>query len=90
MKWTVKVLPQAAKTLKSLDNTNKRKLLDFLNNDLPNLENPRQRGKALQGNLRGMWRYRVGNFRLLCRIFDSEVIISVVEVGHRSNIYKSH
>jgi len=90
MKWIVRILPQAVKSLKNIDKSNQKRLLNFINNDLPALENPRQIGKALQGNLQGMWRYRVGDFRLLCRIFDSEVIITVVEIGHRSKIYKPH
>lgn len=54
---------------------------------LQTLENPRERGKALVGNLIGFWRYRVGDYRLLCRILDQELIISVVEIGHRREIY---
>lgn len=54
---------------------------------LQTLENPRERGKALVGNLIGFWRYRVGDYRLLCRIIEQELIISVVEIGHRREIY---
>lgn len=54
---------------------------------LQTLENPRERGKSLVGNLIGFWRYRVGDYRLLCRIIDKELIISVVEIGHRREIY---
>ena len=54
---------------------------------LQTLENPRERRKALVGNLIGFWRYRVGDYRLLCRIVDQELIISVVEIGHRREIY---
>lgn len=51
-------------------------------------DNPRLTGKALQGKLSGLWRYRVGDFRLLCRIEDNELIILVIEIGHRKEIYK--
>lgn len=54
---------------------------------LQDLENPRERGKALVGNLLGFWRYRVGDYRLLCRIVDKELVITVVEVGHRKEVY---
>ena len=54
---------------------------------LQNLENPRERGKSLVGNLIGFWRYRVGDYRILCRIIDQVLIISVVEIGHRKEIY---
>lgn len=54
---------------------------------LQTLENPRERGKALVGNLIGFWRYRVGDYRILCRIIDQELVITVVEVGHRKEVY---
>lgn len=55
---------------------------------LQELENPRLRGKALVGNLVDFWRYRVGDYRLLCRIVDEELVIVVVEVGHRKDVYE--
>ncbi|MDD5267428.1 MAG: type II toxin-antitoxin system RelE/ParE family toxin [Methylococcales bacterium] len=53
-----------------------------------NLDNPRAIGKALQGNLKGLWRYRVGDYCLVCQIFNSELIVMVLEIGHRKDIYK--
>lgn len=52
------------------------------------LEDPRAIGKALSANLRGFWRYRVSNYRIICEIDDDKLIICVVEVNHRKNIYK--
>ena len=60
-----------------------RKFLD----SLKNLQNPRTRGKELVGNRRGIWRYRVGDYRILCQIKDKELCIFVVEVGHRKEVY---
>lgn len=54
---------------------------------LEKLEDPRTEGKALVGNLIGFWRYRVGDYRLLCRIRDQELVIVVVEIGHRREVY---
>ncbi|MEI6745635.1 MAG: type II toxin-antitoxin system RelE/ParE family toxin [Methylococcaceae bacterium] len=49
--------------------------------------NPRLQGLALQGDLKGLWRYRVGDYRLVCQINDGELIVLVVEIGHRSVVY---
>ena len=54
---------------------------------LQELQNPRIRGKGLVGNRAGMWRYRVGDYRILCRIKDDVLEILVVEIGHRRNVY---
>lgn len=51
------------------------------------LDNPRSRGKALVNNLKGLWRYRVGDWRIICDIVDEEIIINVLELGHRREIY---
>ncbi len=55
---------------------------------LENMENPRQTGKSLSGKLKNYWRYRVGNYRLICKILDDELIITVVALNHRNKIYK--
>lgn len=54
---------------------------------LETMNDPRSSGKMLVGNLIGFWRYRVGDYRLLCKIIDNELIIVVVEIGHRKEIY---
>ena len=54
------------------------------------MENPRQKGKDLVGELKGMWRYRIGKYRIICEIQDKQVTILVVEIEHRSKVYKSH
>lgn len=60
----------------------------FINDQLPYFKNPRQTGKALQGDLKGLWRYRVGDYRLIVQIKDDELIILVVELGHHKDIYR--
>lgn len=79
-------LNKARKQLAKLDNSVKRRILDYMD-EVAKLENPRERGKMLVGNLIGFWRYRVGDYRLLCRIIDEELVITVVEVGHRKEVY---
>lgn len=76
----------AKKQFKKIDNSVKKQIVDFLA-EVEKLENPRVRGKALVGNLRGLWRYRVGAYRIFCEIRDQELIILVVEIGHRREIY---
>ena len=74
------------KQLKKLDNSIKKKILVFLEN-LETLSDPRSVGKPLVGNFRGFWRYRVGDYRLICKIEDKKLIIVIVEINHRKNIY---
>lgn len=83
---TVIYLEKARKQISKLDNVSKRRILDYMD-DVAQLENPRERGKMLIGNMLGLWRYRVGDYRILCKIRDEELIITVVEVGHRREVY---
>ena len=83
---TVIYLEKARKQISKLDNVSKRRILDYMD-DVARLENPRERGKMLIGNMLGVWRYRVGDYRILCKIRDEELIITVVEVGHRREVY---
>ena len=55
--------------------------------EVGHLENPRSRGKALVENMRGLWRYRVGDYRVICEIHEERIIISVLKIGHRKNVY---
>lgn len=83
---TVIYLEKARKQISKLDNVAKRRILDYMD-DVARLENPRERGKMLIGNMLGLWRYRVGDYKILCKIRDEELIITVVEVGHRREVY---
>ena len=75
------------KQLKKLDAAISKRVLDYLE-QIELLDNPRSRGKALTSNLAGLWRYRVGDYRILCRIRDDKLIITVIEIGHRSTVYR--
>ncbi|HIV98498.1 MAG TPA: type II toxin-antitoxin system RelE/ParE family toxin [Candidatus Ornithospirochaeta avicola] len=76
----------ARKQLKKLDKTIQKRILDYMD-EVGRLENPRSRGKALFENMRGLWRYRVGDYRVICEIQESRIIISVLKIGHYKNIY---
>ena len=74
------------KQLTKLDKTMQKRILDYMD-EVALLENPRSRGKALVENMRGLWRYRVGDYRVICEIQEARIIISVLKIGHRKNIY---
>lgn len=76
----------ALKQLKKIDITNQKKIKQFIL-DIQELNDPRLKGEALKGKLSNYWRYRVGDYRLICDINDSEIIITVVRIGHRKDIY---
>jgi mRNA interferase RelE/StbE len=86
--WTVKLSDDAKRDLQKFDKSVQKRITSFLLERLQNTDNPRSTGKALQGKYSGLWRYRMGDFRLLCRIEDNELIILVIEMGHRKEIYK--
>ena len=60
----------------------------FLRKRLEPSSDPRQWGKALQGEKRGLWRYRVGDYRLICDIHDERITILILELGHRKDVYR--
>lgn len=88
--YKIELSKTAEKELKKLYKTNKTAYNSIFNfiEKLDNTTEPRQNGKALQGNLKGLWRYRVGDFRIVAEIIDDKVIILVLDVGHRKEIYK--
>jgi mRNA interferase RelE/StbE len=85
--WKVKFNSHAERTIKALEHQTKRRLESFFD-DLMIHDNPREIGKALSGDLKGLWRYRVGDYRVICQIKDSELVILIVELGHRKDVYK--
>lgn len=71
-----------------LDKSTQRYIFNWLIKHLDNVENPRYSGKSLTGNKQGLWRYRIGNYRVIVDISDTNCVIIEVEVGHRKFIYK--
>lgn len=71
-----------------LDKSTQRYIFNWLIKHLDNVENPRYSGKSLTGNKQGLWRYRIGNYRVIADISDTNYVIIAVEVGHRKFIYK--
>lgn len=79
---------KATKQLRKLDKPIRALLLSWIEKHLENTDNPRLHGKDLTGNLAGLRRYRVGDYRLICEIDDDRLIILALEIGHRKSIYK--
>ena len=88
MKYTVVFSKEALKDLKKLDRHTAALIIGWVRKNLEGCDNPRAHGKGLTANLSGKWRYRVGDYRLLADIQDDKVVIMMLRVGHRSEIYK--
>lgn len=88
MAWRIKFTKEADKALRKMDKTTAGRILDALE-EVSRLDDPRLRGKALVGNLAGLWRYRIDDYRVVCDIEDGELVILVVDAAHRSKVYKA-
>lgn len=88
--YRVETTPRFDRDFKKLDRYTQKMLKGWIVKNLLDTENPRQHGKALVGNLAGAWRYRIGEYRLLCHIDDGELIILALTVGHRREIYRQN
>ena len=88
MKYKVEYLPQVFKTLEKMDKFTKRIIVEWIEKNLVDCENPKLFGKPLSANRAGQWRYRVGDYRILAKIEDEKLIILVIAVGHRREIYE--
>lgn len=75
------------KSLRKLDIQAQKIITNWVENNLLNCEEPRFSGKPLTGNFKGVWRYRIGSYRLLAKIDDDKLIIFAIDVGNRRNIY---
>lgn len=88
MAWRIELTDTAERALKKLDPDSRRRIIGFLKERVATSANPREQGKALQGELRSYWRYRVGSYRVICRIEDEVMRVLVVRIGHRKDIYR--
>ncbi|HSZ19907.1 MAG TPA: type II toxin-antitoxin system RelE/ParE family toxin [Candidatus Acidoferrum sp.] len=89
MAWKIEFSEQADRELTKLDPQHSRRILKFLQERIAKLENPRSIGKALQGSRLGeLWRYRTGDFRIICKIEDNRLVVLVIRIGRRNDIYR--
>lgn len=87
MVWTINYSERALKSLRKMDKQNARRIVDFMDSRIAALDDPRLSGKPLKGELGEFWRYRVGDYRILCEIRDDELIILAATIGHRKEVY---
>ncbi len=88
MSWQVVVTQTAERQIKKLDRTAQLSILRFLRERIEPCDDPRQWGKPLRGEKRGLWRYRVGDYRLICDIQDEKITVVILEVGNRKDVYR--
>lgn len=87
MSWAYRFTESALKELKDLDRGAQVEILAYLDTRIATAADPRRFGKPLKAKLAGLWRYRIRDFRLICRIQDEQLLVLVVRVGHRKNVY---
>ena len=88
MNWVYRFDERALKELKKLGHEAQRQILAYLDKRVARNADPRSFGKGLKAELAGLWRYRVGDYRILCQIKDRELLVLVVAVGHRKDVYE--
>jgi mRNA interferase RelE/StbE len=86
--WTVEVDDRARRELRRLDRPVQRRLLAFLSERIATPDDPRRLGRPLTGPRTGLWRYRLGAYRLICRIEDAGLVVLLVRVAHRGEAYR--
>lgn len=91
MVWQIEFTEASLKQLKKMDRAVAKRIVEFMKIRIAAQHDPRISGKALQGKSLGIyWRYRIGDYRIICDIQDQKLIVLVVEVGHRKDIYSGH
>jgi mRNA interferase RelE/StbE len=86
--WTIEFLPAARKELKKLGRAEAARIIDTLETRIAARDDPRELGSALGGEFGGLWRWRIGNYRVIARIDDERITILVVRVAHRREVYR--
>ena len=89
MKYKVIFTYKVIKELKNIDKHTVALIFGWIEKNLEGCENPRIHGKCLTANKSGQWRYRIGDYRVICEIQDKEITILIIEIGHRRNIYNT-
>ena len=88
MKYRIETTPRFDKEFRKLDRYTMRMIKAWIEKNLSDSENPRTHGKALTANRSGQWRYRIGDYRLICEIRDNELVILALSIGHRREVYE--
>ena len=88
MNYKIQFSDKAYKQLDKLDKSVAKNIINFLRHKVLVLDDPKQIGKPLAKTMQGLWRYRIGKYRIICDIKDSELIVLVLAIGHRKQIYQ--
>ena len=87
-KYKVELSDRFQKEFRKLDKYTQKIIRSWMNKNLVDTENPKALGKGLTANRKGQWRYRIGDYRLICHIDDGKLIVLALSVGHRSIVYE--
>ncbi len=90
MAWQIKFAATAKKQLKKLDHQTQRNILQYLKNRIKTEKDPRRYGGPLRDSLAGLWKYRIGDYRVICEIQEKEIVVLELQVGHRRRVYGGH
>lgn len=88
MAWTIEYAETAKRQLRKLDKVVARRIVDFMDKRVAPNDDARALGKALKGSLGDLWRYRVGDYRVLCNIQDGVLTVLVLQIGNRRDVYR--
>lgn len=88
MTWRIEYARSAQKASRNLDHQIRQRIRRYLEERVANLEDPRQLGKPLRGRFAELWRYRVGNHRVVCELRDEVLVVLVIRIGHRKEVYE--
>lgn len=88
MTWKIEFDHRARKELRKLNPQDQNRILKWLRQNLATDQDPRRFGKSLKGRMKGLWRYRVGDYRIISHIDDKKVLVLVIRIGHRRDIYE--
>ena len=87
MAWRIEIDPRAARELERIDAPHRRRIVKFLKERVATLDDPRSIGEALRGPLRKLWKYRVGSYRIIADIQNGILVVLVLRIGHRRQVY---
>lgn len=88
MRYRIETTERFDREFRKLDRYTQRMVKAWIDRNISETENPRQHGKGLTSNRRGQWRYRIGDYRLLCEIQDDRLVILALTIGHRREVYR--
>ncbi len=88
MAWTIEYDSRVVKDMKKLDRKVQQQIIAYFDERIAPSSDPRTFGKSLESSFSGLWRYRIGDYRAICRIEDTHMVVLVVRISHRSTVYK--